>query len=174
MATGKRAAAVLAAASAVTLSACSSSTAHQPATSPPATSAPATAPSTGSAASPAILRAIKVAYRDFFSSTTTVARSQAVLQHGATFHTVLVQESNSPQSSNVQVTVTGARLVSPDTAAVTFTLKAGGVSLPNSQGYAVREGGTWKVAAKTFCSLLEIQGKPPSACSDPAITALPH
>jgi hypothetical protein len=157
---------------ALALAGCSSSAAHHPST-PPAAPHSST-PNSGTPADPATVRAVKTAYADFFSSTTTVARSQAVLQHGAAFHQVLVSEANSPQSSNVKIVVTGVRLLGPSTAAVTYTLHAEGVTLPNGQGYAVREDGTWKVAARTFCDLLDIQGGAPAACKDSAITALPH
>jgi hypothetical protein len=168
-------AAALGAAAALTLAGCTSSAAHHPTGSGAPSSAPVAVPTgSGSPADPATVDAVKRAYGDFFSSTTTIARSQAVLQHGSAFHTVLVKEANSPDSDNVKIVVTAVRLLSPDTALVTYTLHAAGVALPGSHGYAVREDGSWKVAARTFCELLDIRGDAPAACKDSSITALPH
>ena len=59
--------------------------------------------------------------------------------------------------------------------AVTFTITNSGTPLlSNIKGFAVQEGGTWKVAAATFCVLLKLEGSPPAACSDSSITALPQ
>jgi len=57
---------------------------------------------------------------------------------------------------------------------VTFTIASGGVKLPNTHGYAVKEGSQWKVAAQTFCNLLQLQGNSPTICKDSSVTALPH
>jgi hypothetical protein len=45
--------------------------------------------------------------------------------------------------------------------------------LKDQTGYAVKEGGTWKVAEYTFCGLLTLQGNPPAACKEPAATQAP-
>jgi hypothetical protein len=52
-------------------------------------------------------------------------------------------------------------------------LSDGQALLQNVHGHAVRQGNRWVVAAETFCGLLRLEGDPPRACSDPAVTALP-
>lgn len=177
----RAAATVLGVAVAATLAGCSSSGGTPKSSAPPAThattsstSSSATPSASGTPADPATERAVSTAYSTFFSATSSVARSQAVLQHGSAFHQVLESESNSSQSNSVNVQVTGVNLLRSDVALVTYTLDAGGVKLPNARGYAVEEGGTWKVAARTFCNLLQLQNSAPAVCKDSSITALPH
>jgi hypothetical protein len=99
----------------------------------------------------------------------------SVLQHGTKFRAALQAESKSPSAQNITAAVSAVQMQSADVALVTFTLKQNGSPLlPNTHGYAVREGGKWKVAAQTFCSLLQLQGTAPSICSDKSITALPN
>jgi hypothetical protein len=168
---------------ATALTACSSSGAHDTA-GPGATDASpsgpgATAPASGSPAGgtppdAATAKAIRTAYRDFFDSTSTTPQSEAALQHGAAFHQTLVEQGKTSysQTSGVKVTAIGLRGPVAD---VTFTITGNGAALLSDvKGFAVREGGRWKVAATTFCLLLKLEGKPPSACSDPSITALPQ
>jgi hypothetical protein len=153
-----------------------SGTSAPPPTSPPASTAAPSSPgasASGSPADAATTKAVSEAYSTFFSSTSTVARSQAALQHGSAFHQVLEQESNSSASNSIDVHVTGVRLLGDDLALVTFTIKAGTISLPDTQGHAVKESGHWKVAAQTFCNLLQLQGTTPAPCKDPTVTELP-
>lgn len=163
-------------------SGCSSSGATH-ASSPPTGSsgggatAPAAAPPTGSGtpADAATRSAVAKAFTTFFSPKSTAAQSEAALQHGSAFTQTLAAEATSAQSQNVSATVSSVRLLSPDVAAVVFTLNSGGSPLlTDTPGNAVREGGTWKVAAVTFCNLLTLQGTAPTACKDASITALPH
>jgi hypothetical protein len=133
------------------------------------TSAPAT-PS-GRPADAAVTSAVRKAYSTFFSSNSSAAASQAALQHGSAFHAVLAEESKSSYAQKTSVDVLGVRLASADVANVSYTLHTSGISLP-STGKAVRENGTWKVAAQTFCALLALQGSKPKPCTDPAVIAL--
>jgi hypothetical protein len=150
----------------------------------PGTSAPAggssapgtgagTGPASGTPADAATTTAITKAYRDFFDSTSTTPQSEAALQHGAAFHETLVEQGKTSYSQHSGVQV-GAISVRGPVADVTFTITGNGAPLLSDvRGFAVQEGGRWKVAAKTFCTLLKLEGTPPPACSDPSITALP-
>lgn len=145
-------------------SASSGSTGSSGATSPAASGTPADASTT---------KAITAAYAAFFNSKSAPSKSEAALQNGRSFRTTLVQQSKGAYSKNSAAKVT-AISVNGNVGYVTFTLTSNGAALIKGfKGYAVRENGTWKVAAITFCTLLQLEGNPPSVCNDPTITALP-
>jgi hypothetical protein len=185
----RKVAAVLAigVAAAVALAGCSGSSANNGTSSSTAVSKPATgsgsspnsspsgSPSgSGAPADAATKAAVSGAYATFFNPKTSAARSEAVLQHGASFRKTLAEQAATAQSQNVSATVSKVSRTGPDVAAVTFTLLSGGSPLlTDTPGFAVREGGVWKVAAQTFCGLLQLQGGAPAACKDTSITALP-
>lgn len=139
------------------------------------TSGPAAVSSgAGTPADGATLSAISHAYATFFSSASTTPQSQAVLQHGEQFTRTLEEQAKSTYADTSSATVDSARLISPDVAAVTFTVTSGGSALlPKAPGFAVRTDSTWQVAAQTFCGLLKLEQAAPDACDDPAVTALP-
>jgi len=141
----------------------------------PAASVPASTPATaGTPADPATKQAITKAYTTFFGGSTTTAESEQALQHGASFRPTLDQQANG-QYSKGSGTQVGAVSVRGQLAYVTFTITSNGKPLlANIKGYAVQEGGVWKVAAVTFCMLLKLQGSPPAVCNDTSITALPQ
>jgi hypothetical protein len=117
---------------------------------------------------------ITQAYEVFFSNNSTTPQSQAALQHGEKFTAALDAEGTSSYATKSSATVSKVVVLSPNSADVTFSVISNGVAvLKDTPGKAVREGGTWKVAAQTFCALLALQGNPPSACSDSSVTALP-
>ena len=71
-------------------------------------------------------------------------------------------------------TVQKVVLVNPTQARVTYTLLFSGTpTLPNQTGTAVQTGGTWKVSATTFCSLLTVAKVAPAECTEASVTALP-
>jgi hypothetical protein len=166
------------------LAACSSSgsaspAGHVPAT-PPSTHAatsaphgPAASPS-GSPASAATKRAIGKAYAALFGTTATLKQSLAALQNGSAFRATIVAESKQPAAKGSGAKVTSVSLQGPNVALVHFTVISNGKPILPTTGKAVRTGGTWKVAATTFCSLLGLQGTAPKACNNPSITALPR
>ena len=129
----------------------------------------------GTSPDTATTNAITKAYRLFFDSAGPTKQGVANLQHGAQFRSTIVGESNSSYGKQkTTASVSAVRIVKPKVADVTFSIKVGSQTLlPNSHGYAVREGGKWKVAAKTFCSLLTLEGTAPSLCKQKSITALP-
>lgn len=139
------------------------------------TTAPSAATPSLHAADPATTAAISKAYATFFGSASSVQQSEAALQHGADFAAVLVAQGKTSYASKSSATVSSVMLRSADVATMRFTISSNGASLlKDTPGFAVREGGTWKVAAGTFCALLTLEGSPPSACKDTTITALPH
>jgi len=128
----------------------------------------------GTPADAATKLAVTKAFTTFFGDVGTVAQSEAVLQHGAMFADALEEQSKGAYAQKSSASVSDVR-VSGDLAYVTFTISSNGTALlPNTKGYAVRDAGTWKVAAQTFCTLLQLEGSPPAACKDSTITALPH
>jgi hypothetical protein len=130
--------------------------------------------SSGSPADPATVKAISAAYATLFSNASSQAQSVAALQHGATFSATIAAQGNTSVAQKAGATVHTVRLVSADVADVTFSVTSGSATLlKDAPGNAVRENGTWKVAAKTFCGLLELQGDAPKACQDTTVTALP-
>lgn len=132
---------------------------------PSSSSSPATSGAAGT---------ISKVYKIFFDTDTSLAKSITVLQHGPTFRSTLQKESNSPSAVDVTAKVSGVQLLSANLAKVTFTIYSGKQTLlPNSHGYAVREGGAWKVAAQTFCALLTLENTAPPSCKDKSFTALP-
>jgi hypothetical protein len=136
--------------------------------------APAGASASGVPANAATARAVAKAYEAFFDSASDTATSEAALQHGSLFAKTLDEQSKTAYAQKSSASVSAVR-VAGDLAYVTFTVKSNGAALlVGAQGYAVREGGRWKVAATTFCGLLALQGDAPSPCKDATITALPH
>lgn len=150
------------------LCACSSSGGTDESSRPPSSSA------SRSAAPADVAKGVSHAYVTFFDSRSSTAQSEAALQHGASFATTLADESSSGYADKSTAKVTKVTLVSPKVADVVFTVYSGDTALlPDSSGKAVLEGTTWKVAARTFCGLVKLEGKSPAACADPKITALP-
>jgi hypothetical protein len=127
-----------------------------------------------SSAPPATTAAIGRAYAAVFGTESTLGQSVASLQNGPAFRSVIVAESKKPAAKGSGAKVTAASLRSGNVAKVTFTIYSKGApALPNASGLAVQQDGKWKVAAKTFCNLLSLEGTAPKACSNPKITELP-
>jgi hypothetical protein len=129
---------------------------------------------TGAPADAATKALVATAYTTFFDPKASPTKTAAALQHGPAFAATLDEAAKSSQAQGIAASVSAVNLVRPDVAYVTFTLSQNGSTLlTDSPGYAVRENGTWKVAAQTFCNLLQLQNAAPPACKDAAITALP-
>ncbi|MDT4899073.1 MAG: hypothetical protein QOJ78_3 [Pseudonocardiales bacterium] len=157
----------------------SSSSSSTPVSTPAASaSAASTSAATSGAGTPAdavTTKAVTTAYETFFDIKATTAQTVTVLQHGSAFSPTLAGQAKAAAAQKLAATVSKVNLASPNVADVTFTLTSNGSPLlPNTHGKAVREGGTWKVAAETFCALLGLQGTPPAVCKDPKMTALPN
>jgi hypothetical protein len=138
-------------------------------------SSPAGDPSgAGQPADAATRAGIATAYKTFFSSKSDTPESSAALQHGDRFVPVLDAQGETSYAQNTSASVSSVRLVSPLVADVVFTINSGGSPvLRDTPGKAVRENGTWKVAAQTFCALLRLEGDLPDVCNDKSIVALP-
>ena len=160
-------------------SACSNSPPTKTATSSAQTSKPepSTSPASPSTQSSRVggdASDITSVYQRFFNVKTPVAISTGLLQDGPAFASYLAAQAKSPASHGLRVTVSNVVVNSPNKATVTFSvLLNGSPVLANQTGYAVRQGGQWKVAGDTYCGLLAAQGAPPPMCSTPAATALP-
>jgi hypothetical protein len=149
----------------------SSTTKHTAATTAAGTGTPS---GTGTPADAATKALVATAYTTFFDPKASATTTEAALQHGPAFAATLDEAAKSSQAQGIGATVSAVNLVRADVAYVTFTLTNGGSALlTDSPGYAVRENGTWKVAAQTFCNLLQLQNLAPATCKDASITALP-
>jgi hypothetical protein len=112
--------------------------------------------------------AVAADWGEFFSGTTPAARKIALLQHGQQFASTINAQANSPLAQGTTANVISVSITSPTTADVTYSISLGGqTALPNQQGQAVKEGGIWKVSAKSFQDLLKLEqgasGVTPSA-----------
>jgi hypothetical protein len=140
----------------------------------PVSTPPATA--TSGAASGSDAAAIKSVYQKFVDLSVPVDQKLGLIQDGAEFKDAMEAEAKNPQAKNIGFQVTDVKVTSANLADVTFTiLSSGSPLLPNQHGFAVKEGGTWKVSGATFCGLLAAQAPTAVApvCSKPAATALP-
>src|SRR5438270_97129 len=82
------------------------------------------------------------AYKLFLDTNTPLGASTAILQHGTLFRQALIKESKDPAAKNITAKVSAVQAQSANVAKVTFTIYSGeSVLLPNTHGFAVREGG---------------------------------
>lgn len=117
---------------------------------------------------------ITTSYLRFFDPTVAQSERLPLIQGGAAFSQAMSLQEKSEFAKAVSVKVTKVTVNSANKATVIFTLlREGSPALPNQTGYAVREGGKWKVAGATFCSLLAAQGAPPPVCTTASATTLP-
>ena len=127
-----------------------------PSTTPTPTAA--TTPSTTAAFDEAAARAQIIAnWEKFFTPGTPVDQRMALLQNGAALRAAIEQSATNPLQQQASAKVTQVTFTSPTEATVTYDVYLNGaVALPNSQGMAVLEGGAWKVAQQSFCSLISL------------------
>jgi hypothetical protein len=125
---------------------------------PPTATTPTTAPSTTGAFDEAAARAQIIAnWEKFFTPGTAVDERVALLQNGSELRAAIEQSATNPLQQQASAKVTQVAFTSPTEATVTYDVYLNGaVALPNSQGMAVLEGGTWKVAQQSFCSLISL------------------
>jgi ABC-type Fe3+-hydroxamate transport system substrate-binding protein len=121
-------------------------------------------------ASPAAEQAaIKSAYEKFFSSKTPTAQRVELLQNGQQFEPAIKALAANPLASNTSATVSSVTLQGANEAKVVYTVNIAGAAIPglkNRTGSAVRDNGTWKVGAESFCALVSLGGSPPKACKN--------
>lgn len=122
---------------------------------------------TVTSASPAVQKQrIKQVWTEFFSGSTPAAKKASLLQHGSLFSAAIEAQSKSPLASKSSATVTNVTLQGPSKAKVAYSIDLGGKpALTHQIGLAVKSNGSWKVGDASFCSLLKLGGKPPSACA---------
>ncbi|MGH9087191.1 MAG: hypothetical protein ACRDYZ_03635 [Acidimicrobiales bacterium] len=92
--------------------------------------------------------------------------------HGARFSSALHALSTSSIARKSGATVQTVAVHPGGTADVGYIIDVDGTpALPHQHGTARRRGGRWKVGDATFCHLVGIEGKHPSACSGVAAGA---
>jgi hypothetical protein len=122
----------------------------------------------------ATVAAITAAYDTFFAPNSTDAEVANAVQNGEALTAPLSSQNYSQYQGHTAVKVTKVEMQSPVVAHVTFDVSLDGqLILPGAKGYAVRENGSWKLAATTFCQLLTLEGTKSNLCKDPKETALP-
>lgn len=107
---------------------------------------------------------IKAAYTGFFTTKTSLDAHVALMENGAKFRPVIESFLSNPLATGVTASVSSVTLQGADKAKVVYSVKVAGISLANQTGYAVRQGGKWKVADATLCGLVALTGSTPSAC----------
>lgn len=152
---------------------CGSGTSTQAST-PPPTPTPTTSASASSGGSdsthalntPAATRkTIEQTYVSFFSGKTPAGQKVSLVQDGKGFAQVIHKQAGSPIAKGTTVKVSKVSLDTDTTASVRYTIfLAGKPALKDQKGLAVRDHGTWKVGAGTFCTLLGLEGSAPPLC----------
>jgi hypothetical protein len=103
-----------------------------------------------------------------FNGSTSRSQKAALVQNGSTFAAAVRASLKWP--SELASGVTGVRLNSATSAAVTYHIAVSGHSDPALSGLtgtAVYQNGLWKVGDVSLCALLKLMpgGPAPSACS---------
>jgi hypothetical protein len=131
---------------------------------------------TGTPAPADVAAAVTRVYTQFVEPGVPIDQKVAMVQDGAAFEPSMQALSTSDFAKEVTVTVSAVRLVNPNLASVTYSiLIQNSPVLPNASGYAINDGGTWKVAGETLCQLLQANDPTlPAPCSQAVATALPN
>ncbi|MBB5912433.1 hypothetical protein BJY24_001300 [Nocardia transvalensis] len=117
---------------------------------------------------PSVTQAVTDSYERFFDGGTGADQKMALLENGKAFADTIKAQADSPIAKATSAEVSGVASTGTDHADVTYTILMGGKpALANQQGSAIRQDGTWKVTAATFCALLTLQGNPPPVCATP-------
>jgi hypothetical protein len=125
-------------------------------------------------ANPEVVAGVTGAYEQFFDPKSTDQQVRDAVQNGQKLADAVSQADHSSYQGHAGVKVTDVEMQSPIVAKVTFTVTLDDKPiLPNASGYAVLDGGTWKMAATTFCQLLQVEGDAPALCADASATAFP-
>lgn len=133
-------------------------------TGPASSHSPTSTP--GGSGSAADVAAIKSAFVTFFSGKTPGSQKITLVEDGPAFSSVINAQAGGSLSQSTTASVSTVTVTSPTQASVVYTVSLGGVpALKNQTGQAVKDGGTWKVSASTFCALLTLEGTAPTLCS---------
>jgi hypothetical protein len=106
-------------------------------------------------------------YTKFFDPHLSDSAKGALLQNNPKQAAMVQLFTTNTDERMGSANVTAVHFTGPTTADVTVTLCRGGdVGLPDLQGQAVLENGTWKVADTTLCQVLteNNNGDPVTAC----------
>jgi hypothetical protein len=110
---------------------------------------------------------IRKNWKNFFSSKTKNKTRINLLQNGKKFKKSIKHFSNSKMGKNASAAIDNIRFngTNKTNATVTYTIKINNKPvLKNQDGKAVYIDHMWKVSDETFCNLLSMSGKVPSAC----------
>jgi hypothetical protein len=133
--------------------------------SPVTTAGPAPSSSTASTApfdQAAATAQIIANWQKFFTPGTSIDERVTLLQNGPALRAAIEQSATNPLQQQASAKVTQVTFSSPAEAMVTYDVSLNGtVALPGAQGMAVLDGGTWKVAQASFCSLLSLAATGP-------------
>jgi hypothetical protein len=109
---------------------------------------------------------IKTNWLAFFSGSTSADRKIALVQDGPSFAKVIKSQASSPLAQSVTAKVSKVVVDSKSSASVNYSLNLGGKpALSDQKGVAIFQGGTWKVGAQSFCSLLALEQVKPAICA---------
>jgi hypothetical protein len=118
--------------------------------------------------------AITTSYVRFFDPKVAESERVGLIQDGTAFSQAMAAQAKSPFAKAASVKVIKVTVTSAKRATVVYTiLLSGSPVLSNQTGYAVNEGGKWKVAGQTFCDLLAVEISPPAVCKMAPATTLP-
>lgn len=143
-------------------------TSAAPTSAAPTSSAPASAPA--AAANPATFSADQKgaadAYTKLFDPATPVDQRKALIQDADKLTTLIDTLLASPMASQVKFQVKDVK-VEGDKATVTYDVLLGANPVVQNQpGPAVKQGGAWKVGAKTVCGMASYVGATaPAECA---------
>lgn len=149
---------------ALPLSACGSGkSGNSPKAGPSSPSATPTAPADPAAAA----AEVKANWAAFFDGSKPAAQRIPLLQDGAQLGAALALGAKDPNASRLTAVATQVTFTSATQAAVVYKLMSrGSTLLPNAEGTAVLDAGTWKVSKQTFCQLIRLGqgGSPVPGC----------
>jgi hypothetical protein len=134
----------------------SSSSGNSTPTSPPTSANPE---ATDAASKAAATTQIKQNWATFFKSSTPHATSVGLLQNGSGLGAAIAFAAHlaKTQGTKESATVKTVTFTSPTQASVKYVLYGNGTPLlPNADGVAVLDNGTWKVSQATFCGLVNL------------------
>ncbi|WP_262386893.1 hypothetical protein [Streptomyces sp. TRM49041] len=119
-------------------------------------------PATDQPADPAAARQeIERNWETFFEPETATDERVRVLEDGEEMRSVLTAYSGDPTAAQTSAQVQNITFTSATQAEVTYHLMTGGATaLPDVQGTAVLQDGTWKVSRNTLCALVKLSGNP--------------
>lgn len=109
--------------------------------------------------------AIKQAWTNFFSGSTSASDKIKLLQNGQEFSQIINEAAGLSISKTSSATVSKVVIDNSTSATVTYSISLGGqTALKNQTGTAVKVNGSWLVGTSSFCALLALEGQSVPAC----------